>query len=53
MITFTAILTIILDIGYVVYCIRKEYLHNDITVSDLTTCIVLLIVSIIMATAIH
>lgn len=52
MITFTAILTIILDMGYVVYCIRKEQLHKDVTLFDLTTCLILLIVSIIISLAI-
>ena len=53
MIIFTAILTLALDMAYVVYCIRKEYSHKDITIFDLTTCMILLIVSIIIATALH
>lgn len=51
MITFTAILTLALDMAYVVYCIRKELNHEAIKQVDLITCIILLMVSIVMGIA--
>lgn len=51
MITFTAILTLALDMAYVVYCIRKELNHEPIKQIDLITCIILLMVSIVMGIA--
>lgn len=51
MITFTAILTLALDMAYVVYCIRKELNHEPIKQIDLITYIILLIINIVMVIA--